>query len=119
MNVKFITPVIHVSDLEKARIYYTEVLGFSVDFIFGDFLGLVMGDVAVHLCGPDNGGMRKTPGGGQFSLFCDDIDAYYAGLVAKQALISYPIGDRAYGLRDFSVDDLDGNSLVFSMDSVR
>jgi predicted enzyme related to lactoylglutathione lyase len=113
MKALTLTVVIPVSDLENAIQYYTKVLGFTFDFIFGDYAGLFTGKANIHLSGPDNQGIKKTPGSALCVIDCDDVDTYYNLLKEKGANISVPIANRVYGVRDFSIDDHDGNTIVF------
>ena len=105
--------VFHVSSLEIALLYYTTVLGFQQAFIFGDYAGICTGEVSLHLCGPNNQGIKKTIGQGHLCIDIEKIEIYYQTLVQKQVKIVYPIGDREYGMRDFAISDPDGNYLVF------
>jgi len=113
MKALNITVVIHVSDLERALKYYTEILGFTFDFKFGDYAGLFNGEACIHLCGPTNPGEKKPIGSAHCCIDCDDVNEYHDEISAKGAIISFPIGDRAYQVRDFAVQDHDGNTLVF------
>jgi len=107
------TVVIHVSDMNRALNYYTTVLGFTEDFKVGDYAGLFLDNVSIHLCGPANQGMRKTPGSAHFCIDCDEVDNYFDAISKKGAFIVVPPEDRFYGIRDFAVNDHDGNTLVF------
>jgi len=105
--------VIHVSDLPASLTYYQDTLGFSEDFRFGDYVGLIHGSVLVHLNGQTGQGIKKIPGGAHLCIDCDEVDTFYEQIKAKRALITVPIEDRHYGMRDFAVNDPDGNTLVF------
>ncbi|HXB43051.1 MAG TPA: VOC family protein [Puia sp.] len=105
--------VIHVSDLNRALNYYTAILGFVEDFKLAEYAGLVLDHVCIHLSGPANPGMKKTPGNAHFCIECVDVDAYYDDILKKGALVVVPLEDRFYGMRDFAVNDHDGNTLVF------
>lgn len=118
MKALHISVVVHVSDLNKALDYYKDVLGFKIDFEFGEYVGLMYDDICVHLNGPSNNGVKKAPGGAHFCIDCSDVDAYYNLITKQGAIITIPIGDRAYGMRDFAVDDPDGNTLVFGKEIV-
>ncbi|RYU90081.1 VOC family protein [Mucilaginibacter terrigena] len=109
------TVVIHVSDLNRAGKYYIDVLGFKPDFEFGNYWGLSYDVVCIHLSGPKNQGMHKAPGSAHVCIDCDEIDTYYDSIVKKGAIINIPIDDRVYGMRDFAVNDEDGNTIVFGM----
>ena len=113
MKALSITIIIHVSDLERAILYYTDILGFIFDFKFGDYAGLFNGEATIHLCGPNNQGEKKPIGSAHCCIDCDDVNAYHNEISSKGAIISFPIGDRVYGMRDFAVNDHDGNTLVF------
>jgi len=105
--------VIHVSNLDVAINYYTEILGFKVDFKFGDYAGLSYDDVFIHLNGPANAGTKKAPGSAHFCIDCDEIDGYYKLISQRGALIAVPLENRVYGMRDCAINDADGNTLVF------
>ena len=42
-----------------------------------------------------------------------EIDEYYARLAERGVTVTVPIGDRPYGMRDFTVADPSGNHLSF------
>ena len=105
--------VIHVSDLPASLSYYCDILGFSEDFRFGDYVGLLHGNVFVHLNGQVNQGIKKIPGGAHLCIDCDTVDSFYEQNKAKGALITVTLDDRDYGMRDFAVNDPEGNTLVF------
>lgn len=107
------TVVIHVTDLNRALAYYTTILGFTEDFKFEAYAGLFLDQVNIHLSGPNNPGMHKMPGATLFCIEVDDVDTYFNTILPKGALIATPLEDRYYGLRDFAVNDHDGNTLVF------
>lgn len=105
--------VIHVSDFNRAIKYYTAILGFTEDFKLEAYAGLVLDGVAIHLSGPANPGMKKALGGAHFCIEVDEVDTYFNTISRKGALIAVPLEDRYYGMRDFAVNDPDGNTLVF------
>ncbi|MDN5288925.1 MAG: Lactoylglutathione lyase [Mucilaginibacter sp.] len=107
------TVVIHVSDLDRALNYYTTILGFIEDFKLADYAGLFLDHVSIHLSGPANPGMHKAPGTAHFCIDCDEVGAYFDTILEKGALIIAPLEDRYYGVRDFAVNDHDGNTLIF------
>jgi len=107
------TVVIQVSDLDRALDYYTAILGFTEDFKLETYAGLFLGAVSIHLSGPAHPGMKKAVGGVLFCIDCDEVDAYFDVFSKKGALIVVPPEDRFYGVRDFAVNDPDGNTLVF------
>ena len=116
MKTRHAAPVFQVTDLEASLRHYTGVLGFSHDFRFGDYAGVKMGDVCIHLSGHS---LHQRPvGGGTAYIFCaEPVDAYHAELVIRGAKLVTPPKDYAYGMRDFIVADLDGNHLAFGCSS--
>lgn len=98
----------HVSDLDASLKYYTEVLGFSERFRFGDYAGVEYGDIQIHLSGP-MAANKKTVGQGGIYIFCDDVDAYYAEVTARGARTQAAPKDYEYGMRDFVIEDPDAN----------
>ena len=111
MNARNVAPVFQVSNIENALVHYTEVLGFSEDFRFGDYAGVKLGDVCLHLSGHS---VHDRPlGGGMAYIFCDEIDSYFSDLKAKGATIKSEPRNYDYGMRDFVAVDPDGNHIGF------
>ena len=104
-----------VSDVEASLRFYTETLGFNERFRFGDYAGVEHGDVQIHLAGPSvpNG---RSIGQGSIYIFCDDVDAYHAEITAKGVTAQAPPKDHEYGMRDFVINDPDGNLLGFGQE---
>lgn len=113
MTPECIVPIFQVSDLPAAIAFYTNILGFSVDFEFGSVVGISMGEIQIHLSGPASAGNKKAIGEGHVYIFCDEVDDYYNEIIAKGAGAFIPPGDRPYNVRDFAVKDADGNILAF------
>ncbi len=118
MNTHGSATTFQVSDLEASLRYYTEVLGFGWRFRFGDYAGVEHGEVQIHLSGPQSTNKRAVGQGGIY-IFCDDVDAYHAEISAKGATIQAPPKDYEYGMRDFCVEDPDGNLLGFGQECVK
>ena len=102
----------HVANVDESLKYYTEVLGFSERFRFGDYAGVAHGEVQIHLSGPASTNKRSV-GQGSIYIFCDDCDAYYAEIIARGATTQAPPQDYPYGMRDFVLEDPDGNLVAF------
>lgn len=100
-----------VRNLGDSLKYYTEILGFTEDFRLSDYAGIKYGEVTLHLCGHD---VHEQPaGGGAVFIFCDEVDVYFQELTNKGVTLRIAVGDRPYGMRDFTVVDPDGNRLSF------
>jgi catechol 2,3-dioxygenase-like lactoylglutathione lyase family enzyme len=103
--------VLHVKDMAAALAFYRDKLGFTVSFTWEDpprYVGLCLGDAAIHL-----NSYVPPAGPSHVCIFCKGIDPFYARLVASGVNVTEPIGDRAYGMRDFNVTDPDGHCIVF------
>ena len=107
------SPVLSVADTESAVRFYRDTLGFSVEFSYGDYVGLRLDGVVLHVCRPSPG---HPAGGGSVYLFCDDVDEYLGSIRARGGTPDVEPGDRAYGMRDFAIKDPDGNRLSFGRD---
>jgi len=111
MKAVRVSPVFQVADLESAIGHYVGILGFTGDFRHGNYAGVRLGEVCLHLSGHS---IHERPlGGGTAYLFCEEVDAYHAEIKAKGARLKSEPRDWDYGMRDFMVVDLDGNHLAF------
>ncbi len=98
----------HVTDVEAALRYYTKVLGFFERFRYGEYAGVEYGSVQIHLAGP-GATNRRAVGQSGIYIFVDECDAYYAEITARGAKTQAPPTDQEYGMRDFIIEDPDGN----------
>lgn len=101
-----------VSNLDRSLAFYRDVLGFTDDFRFGNYAGMNLGTVQVHLSQSGNPN-SKPVGAGSMYIFCDEVDDYYREITAKGAKAQNPPKNYEYGMRDFIVEDPDGNFIGF------
>ena len=108
--------VLPVTDLGRARDWYRDVLGFSVEFEWEDpptYAVLRAGEsVQIHLSVPD----RPPPASARptlLYLFVHDVDALHGRVGGRGAEVSFPPETMPYGMREFGVRDPDGHTLVF------
>lgn len=100
-----------VRDVRAAAEFYTSNLGFTVAFYNNDpptFACVNLGRVQIFL---SEG--TPAPGGCSVYFVVGDADELYAFHRANGVEITEEIRDRPYGLRDYSIRDLDGYSLNF------
>ena len=119
-------PVLEVADLAEAVHYYTEVLGFGLDF--------QAGEPPVYACVSRGGLSAGAPasirftnwyrdkdqpaGGGWLSFYVDSgLDELHAELTGRGAEVSWEIGDRPWGMREFEIRDLNGHYLRFGSEA--
>nr|WP_298104757.1 VOC family protein [uncultured Shinella sp.] len=117
-------PVLYVSDFSVALAFYTQKLGFAVDFAYGEppFFGVIIRDAA-RLC------LRQVAG----PVFVGDIRAREELLSAsitldtaaglKKLFLDYqaagvpfhlPLKTQPWGARNFILRDPDGNLILFA-----
>lgn len=104
-------PVLHVTNVSATAAFYRDVLGFTWDF--GDeSYGVVWRDnSAIHFAKDETG-----PRGVHLFQWVRDVDAYYAEIVGRGATVSAAPADRPYRIREFSVRDINGVTIVFGQD---
>jgi len=105
-------PILSVSDFAEALDYYQRVLGFKVEWTWGDppYLASVCRDrVEVNL----SHSSEPSPAASKVYFQMDGVDAYYSELTRAGAKVTVPLGDRAYAMRDFRIVDPSGNELSF------
>jgi predicted enzyme related to lactoylglutathione lyase len=106
-------PELPVENVERAQRHYCEVLGFKFGWLYEDkTIGAVTRDDAPIFF------RQRTP---PFEpavhwIFAPDIDATYAELKAAGASIIEPLAKMPWGLRQFTLQDLDGNVFYFHHD---
>jgi catechol 2,3-dioxygenase-like lactoylglutathione lyase family enzyme len=113
-----------VSDQERAKSFYQDILGFKVtaDFIMGNAeAGERAGNRWVTLL-PPGGGPSITlttwfedlrPGVMKLSLSTADVEKTYRELKAKGVIPNNEISDATWG-KWFSIDDSDGNNWLIT-----
>ena len=106
-------PELPVRDVERAQQHYRDALGFEIAWLYpGKEIGAVSrGEVAIFF-------RKKTPPfeAAVHWVFADDIDATYDELKSSGANIVEPLEKKPWGLRQFTVEDLDGNRFYFHHD---
>jgi GNAT superfamily N-acetyltransferase len=107
-------PIFPVADVVATVGYYRAVLGFTDGWLWGDppdFGGVRWGKVGVMFSqqsGPD-----AKVGGQWHSFFVDGIDALYDLHRRNGATIGSPLEAKPWGLREYTVRDLNGHYLRF------
>jgi predicted enzyme related to lactoylglutathione lyase len=99
-----------VAGVERAQQYYRDTLGFAIGWLDpGKEIGAVMRDKATIF-------LRKREPPFEPAvhwIFAEDVDATYQELTASGANIIDPLATKPWGLRQFTVQDLDGNLFYF------
>jgi uncharacterized glyoxalase superfamily protein PhnB len=118
VDLREAAPVFVVEDVKRSVEHYRKVLGFRVEFTHGEpasYAGIERDNVTVHLQAARDS--KRKAGQSAIYVFVTDVDALYRELKSRGATIVNGPRDYPYGMRDFDVQDLDGNSLCFGMES--
>ena len=108
-----LVPELPVVDVERAQQYDRDTLGFEIAWLYEDKeIGAAnRGNVAIFFR------QRKPPFEPAIHwVFAEDIDATYQELKSSNANIVDPLELKPWGLRQFTVQDLDGNIFYFHHD---
>jgi catechol 2,3-dioxygenase-like lactoylglutathione lyase family enzyme len=104
---------ISVSSLERSLALYT-ALGFAQERRDGGFAVLRWGDRRLFLDETANLIPLTGHTRANVRIITDDVDRMWALAHSLGMVVEQPIGDRRYGIRDFTVLDLDGFGLRFA-----
>jgi len=104
-------PVLHVPDVLATAAYYRDVLGFTWDFGDEDYAVVWRENSAIHFAKG-----KARPSGVHLFQWVQDADACHREVAERGAEVVVGIGDRPYGIRDFSVRDPNGIEIVFGQD---
>jgi uncharacterized glyoxalase superfamily protein PhnB len=103
-------PELPFDNVAGAVTYYCDVLGFRINYR-QDGLGVLERDAITVLLIART---QQHKGIGSFEVYADDVDALYAELSAKGAKTQGAPASHPWGLRDFSILDLEGNRITFA-----
>jgi predicted enzyme related to lactoylglutathione lyase len=107
-----LVPELPVIDVERAQQHYRDALGFEIGWRYADEMGAVSrGNVAIFF--------RKRTAPFEPAthwVFAEDVDATYNELKSLGAKIVDPLEKKPWGLRQFTVEDVDGNRFYFHHD---
>lgn len=112
-------PILEVRHIEEALSFYTDRLGFDVDFRYEkdpeNYAGVKRDDVRLHLHRYDEEHFENgTTGAVRFRIPVDDPDALFAEFRAMGVLEDdVEVRETEWGTREFGFKDPDGNGLVF------
>ena len=116
-TIKKMSPQLLVTDFERSIQYYTQVLGFELEFRYEDFYaGIIKDGHSIHLkCGHPSSEERESKKENNdldivFSV--DNVDALYEEFSQKPIDIIQPLCERPYG-KEFYIADPDGYVLAF------
>lgn len=115
-------PVLIVKDVVKSADYFRDKLGFTEVELFGhppNFCMTSRDDYTVMLAQVDDPTTVMVPNWKivekmwNIYFWVDDVEAIYAEFQASGAIIDYTLHTKAYGVREFGVQDLDDHDIAF------
>ena len=107
-----------VQDVLRSVEHYCDILGFHTQFTYGEptfYAGVERDDLVIHLQAASE--TKRQPGHGAVYVFVTDVDALYQELQSRGARTLNEPKDYPYGMRDFNINDIDGNQRCFGMES--
>lgn len=105
------SPVLHVVDVEATAAFYRDTLGFTSDFGDERYAVVWRDNSAIHFVRDDAG-----PKGVHLFQWVKDVDAYFKEVVGRGARVDGEPADQPYGIREFSLRDVNGVAIVFGQD---
>lgn len=113
-----VIPQLRVTDAKRSLAFYSEALGFVVDWEHQFEAGLPLFlQISRHnqtLFLTEHSGDCEV--GAAVFFWVESSDACYAEFISRGVIPSTPISTTSYGTREFVVTDPDGNRLRFATD---
>jgi catechol 2,3-dioxygenase-like lactoylglutathione lyase family enzyme len=108
-----LAPVLLAPDVQEALDYYRDVLGFEVEPYAiepGNYGYAARDGTSIHLAQADHCRPNSDLVGDLFDVYIwvDDVEAVHAELVERGANILHSPTDRAWGMREIRVRELNG-----------
>ena len=114
-NFSHSASVFKVSNIEESIDFYTRLLPFSLTFSWGnptEYAVLKNGGVSIHLAAhPEK--KIKQEGLSHIYIFVYDVEAIFNLCADNGIKIKSQPAIRDYKMKDFDIEDLDGNILTF------
>ncbi len=116
-----VVPVFLVDDVEATAQYYRDVLGFEVDFVWGDdasYGRVARDDVVIDFVRSVPPGLRNSIAsvgashGTDALIVVSDVEAVYIEIQEKGANVIERLDAREYGMLDCMIEDLNGYRLT-------
>ncbi len=122
----YISPTLAVRNMKQTIQFYRESLGFQMGMTFPDadnpeYADLSKDGMVIMLVPAESVGVgaeaRLGTGLNLYMQIDGDIDDYYNELKSKGVKILVDIKDEPFGIRDFTVEDINGYKLTFNQAS--
>jgi len=131
MKFSDVTPNLVVTDVERSLAFYRDVLGFNLvttvpeaaPFAFAwmqrDGVSIFLNSLEVTRAHDAELGSRPIRGAASIFIvieadaIANGVDALFAAVGAR-ARVRMPLTDQFYGMREFTIEDLDGYVIIFA-----
>jgi uncharacterized glyoxalase superfamily protein PhnB len=119
----YISPTLAVRNMKQTIQFYTDSLGFKMGMTFPnadspEYADLSKDGMVLMFIPAENIGISSDEklgmGVNLYMQIDGDIDKYYNELKDRNVKIVVDIKDEPYGIRDFSIEDIDGYKLTFN-----
>jgi len=119
----YISPMLAVRNMKQTIQFYRDSLGFKIGMTFPDsnnpeYADLSKDGMVLMFIPAENIGIGREEklgvGVNMYMQIDGDIDKYYNELKDKGVKIVVDIKDEPYGIRDFTIEDIDGYKLTFN-----
>jgi catechol 2,3-dioxygenase-like lactoylglutathione lyase family enzyme len=116
MKYQSAVPVIATADIRATIAYYTKILGFSEQFIFGEppvYAGVERDGVRLYITLDDRlaAALASSSLHPDIFVWVHDVDGVFAEHKRRGANIVEEIADRAWGARQYVIEDPNGYRL--------
>ena len=114
-NISHLSPILPVRDMDKSLAFYNK-LGFKNEFLWEDPVSYAVlsarenASIHLSLLSPEQKEDNRVS---ILYIFVHDVDQMYENCKANDIAIHVEIGDRDYMMRDFEIQDPDGNLITF------
>jgi uncharacterized glyoxalase superfamily protein PhnB len=119
----YISPTLAVRDVKQTIQFYRDSLGFKIGMTFPsaenpEYVDLSKDGMVLMFIPTENIGIKREEklglGVNIYMQIDGDIDKYYNELKDRGAKIVVDIKNEPYGIRDFTIEDIDGYKLTFN-----
>ena len=119
----YVSPTLAVRNMKQTIEFYRDSLGFKMGMTFPDaespeYAALSKDGMVLMFIPAENIGINSEEklgvGVNLYMQIDGDIDKYYNELKDKNVKIVVDIKDEPYGIRDFTIEDIDGYKITFN-----
>jgi len=119
----YLSPLLAVRNMKETIEFYKNTLGFEIGMVFPDaekpeYADLSKDGMVLMFIPAKNAGIGSEEklgvGVNMYMEIDGDIDEYYTELKNKGVNIVADIRDEPFGIRDFTIADIDGYQLTFN-----